>query len=88
MYKTCCLTEGHASTRRTGCENGLQRETMARINPDPYAGGQMFALANQATGLVDTDEEARSMVRSLEEAEEGHDELVMCGTGARRTPDL
>ena len=40
---------------------------MARINPDPYAGGQMFALANQATGLVDTDEEARSMVRSLEE---------------------
>jgi diadenosine tetraphosphate (Ap4A) HIT family hydrolase len=40
---------------------------MARINPDPYAGGHYFALANRVTALLDTEDEATATVRELEE---------------------
>lgn len=39
---------------------------MARINPDPYAGGHAFVLLNRVTGLVDTEEEAMVIVQALE----------------------
>ena len=42
-------------------------EIMARINPDPYAGGHWFALVNRVTSLLDTEEEAMATVRALEE---------------------
>jgi diadenosine tetraphosphate (Ap4A) HIT family hydrolase len=40
---------------------------MARINPDPYLGGHLFALVNHVTCLTDSEDEARTMVRALEE---------------------
>ena len=39
---------------------------MARINPDPYAGGHLFALVNRVTGLLDSEEEAKATVQALE----------------------
>ena len=42
-------------------------ETMARINPDPYAGGHLFALVNRVTGLIDSEDEVTATVRALEE---------------------
>jgi diadenosine tetraphosphate (Ap4A) HIT family hydrolase len=62
---------------------------MARINPDPYAGGQMFALVNQVTGLVDSDEKAMAMVRSLEEGGVAPDDIdVFVGEEGVRRLDL
>ena len=40
---------------------------MARINPDPYAGGHLFALVNRVTGLLNSEEEVTATVRALEE---------------------
>ena len=40
---------------------------MSRINPDPYAGGRLFALVNRVTGLLDSEEEVQATVRALEE---------------------
>jgi diadenosine tetraphosphate (Ap4A) HIT family hydrolase len=39
---------------------------MARINPDPYAGGHLFALVNRVTGLLDSQDEVAATVRALE----------------------
>jgi len=39
---------------------------MARINPDPYAGGHLFVLAHRVTGLLDTEDEVMATVRALE----------------------
>lgn len=62
---------------------------MARINPDPYAGGQVFALVNQVTGLVDTEEEAMAVVRSLEEGGVATDDIdVFVGQQGARCLDL
>lgn len=59
---------------------------MARINPDPYAGGHVFALVNRVTGLVDTKEEAMAAVRALEEGGVATDDIdvFMGDEGARR----
>jgi Gamma-glutamyl cyclotransferase, AIG2-like len=40
---------------------------MSRINPDPYAGGHLFALVNRVTGLLDSEDKAMATVRALEE---------------------
>jgi len=40
---------------------------LSRINPDPYAGGRLFALVNRVTGLLDSEEEVQATVRALEE---------------------
>jgi diadenosine tetraphosphate (Ap4A) HIT family hydrolase len=41
-------------------------DTMARINPDPYAGGHLFALVNRVTGLFDSEEDVSATVKALE----------------------
>jgi diadenosine tetraphosphate (Ap4A) HIT family hydrolase len=61
---------------------------MARINPDS-SGGQVFALINQVTGLVDSEEEAMAMVRSLEEGGVATDDIdVFVGEQGARCLDL
>jgi len=40
---------------------------MARINPDPYAGGHLFPLADRVTGLIDSEDDVKETVRRLEE---------------------
>jgi diadenosine tetraphosphate (Ap4A) HIT family hydrolase len=61
---------------------------MARINPDS-SGGQVFALINQVTGLVDSEEEAMAMVRSLEEGGVATDDIdVFVGEQGARSLDL
>jgi diadenosine tetraphosphate (Ap4A) HIT family hydrolase len=63
-----------------------QRETMARINPDPYARGHVFGLVNRVTGLVDSEDEAMATVRALEEGGVATDdiEIFVGEQGARR----
>jgi diadenosine tetraphosphate (Ap4A) HIT family hydrolase len=62
---------------------------MARINPDPYAGVQVFALVNRVTGLVDTEQDAMSMVRALEEGGVSSDDIdVFVGEQGARCLDL
>jgi len=39
---------------------------MCRINPDPYAGGHLFALVNRVTGLLDGDDKVKALVQALE----------------------
>lgn len=61
---------------------------MARINPD-LSGGQVFALINQVTGLVDTEAEAMAMVRSLEDGGVATDDIdVFIGQQGARCLDL
>ena len=62
---------------------------MARMNPDPYAGGNVFALVNRVTGLVDTEEEAMATVRALEEGGVATDDIdVFVGEQGARNLDL
>ena len=62
---------------------------MARINPDPYAGGHVFALVNRVTGLVDSEEEAMATVRALEEGGVATDDIdVFVGEQGARNLDL
>jgi diadenosine tetraphosphate (Ap4A) HIT family hydrolase len=62
---------------------------MARINPDPYAGAQVFALVNRVTGLVDSEAEAMAMVRALEEGGVATDDIdVFVGEQGARCLDL
>jgi diadenosine tetraphosphate (Ap4A) HIT family hydrolase len=62
---------------------------MARINPDPYAGVQAFALVNRVTGLVDSEEEAMATVRALEEGGVAQDDIdVFVGEEGARRLDL
>jgi diadenosine tetraphosphate (Ap4A) HIT family hydrolase len=41
-------------------------DTMARINPDPYVGGHLFALVNRVTGLFDNEDSVSETVKALE----------------------
>ncbi|MGE0394316.1 MAG: HIT family protein [Vicinamibacterales bacterium] len=62
---------------------------MARVNPDPYVGGHVFALVNRVTGLVDSEEEAMATVRALEEAGVATDDIdVFVGEQGARRLDL
>lgn len=62
---------------------------MARINPDPYAGGHVFALVNRVTGLVDTEEDAMATVRALEEGGVASEDIdVFVGEQGARCLDL
>lgn len=62
---------------------------MARFNPDPYAGGHVFALINRVTGLVDSEEEAIKTVRALEEGGVATDDIdVFVGEHGARNLNL
>lgn len=62
---------------------------MARINPDPYAGGHVFALVNHVTGLVDSEEAAMTIVQALEEGGVASDDIdVFVGEQGARCLDL
>jgi diadenosine tetraphosphate (Ap4A) HIT family hydrolase len=62
---------------------------MARINPDPYAGGHVFALVNRVTGLVDSQEEAMATVRALEADGVATDDIdIFTGEKGARCLDL
>ena len=62
---------------------------MARINPDPYAGGHLFALVNRVTGLLDSEDEVKATVRALEEDGVATDDIdVFVGEQGARCLDL
>lgn len=62
---------------------------MARVNPDPYVGGHLFALARRVTALVDTEDEAAVAVRALEEGGVATDDIeVFTGEQGARRLDL
>jgi diadenosine tetraphosphate (Ap4A) HIT family hydrolase len=62
---------------------------MARINPDPYAGGHLFALVNRVTGLLDSEDEVKAVVRALEEDGVATDDIdVFVGEQGARCLDL
>jgi diadenosine tetraphosphate (Ap4A) HIT family hydrolase len=62
---------------------------MARINPDPYAGGRAFVLVNRVTGLVESEDHAMAMVRALEENGIATDDIdVFVGEQGARRLDL
>jgi diadenosine tetraphosphate (Ap4A) HIT family hydrolase len=62
---------------------------MARINPDPYAGGHLFALVNRVTSLVDNEDEAMATVQALEaEGVATEDIDVFVGEQGARRLDL
>jgi diadenosine tetraphosphate (Ap4A) HIT family hydrolase len=62
---------------------------VARINPDPYAGGRLFALVHRVTGLLDSEEEAMEAVRALEAAGVVPDDIdVFVGEKGARSLDL
>lgn len=62
---------------------------MARINPDPYTGGHLFALVNRVTGLLDSEDEAMATVRTLEEAGVTTDDIdVFVGEKGAKCLDL
>jgi len=62
---------------------------MARINPDPYTGGHLFALVNRVTGLLDNEGEAMATVRTLEEDGVATDDIdLFVGEQGARCLDL
>ena len=62
---------------------------MARINPDPYAGGRLFALVNRVTGLLDSEAEVSATVRALEEDGVATDDIdIFTGEQGARNLDL
>ena len=62
---------------------------MARINPDPYAGGHLFALVNRVTSLLDSEVEAMATVRALEEDGVATDDIdIFVGEQGARRLDL
>lgn len=62
---------------------------MARINPDPYVGGQLFALARRVTALFDSEAEVTATVRALEEAGIAPDDIeIFVGEQGARCLDL
>jgi diadenosine tetraphosphate (Ap4A) HIT family hydrolase len=62
---------------------------MARINPDPYAGGHLFALVNRVTGLLDSQDDATATVRALEDDGIASDDIdVYVGEQGARCLDL
>jgi diadenosine tetraphosphate (Ap4A) HIT family hydrolase len=62
---------------------------MARINPDPYAGGHLFALVNRVTSLLESEHEVMATVRALEEHGVATDDIdVFVGEEGARRLDL
>ena len=62
---------------------------MARINPDPYAGGHLFALVHRVTGLFDSADEATATVRALEESGVATEDIdIFVGEQGARCLDL
>ena len=62
---------------------------MARVNPDPYAGGRLFALVHRVTGLLDNEEEVRATVQALEADGVAPDDIdVFTGEQGARCLDL
>ena len=62
---------------------------MARINPNPYAGGRLFALVNRVTSLLDGEDEVKATVRALEEDGVATDDIdVFAGEQGARCLDL
>jgi diadenosine tetraphosphate (Ap4A) HIT family hydrolase len=62
---------------------------MARINPNPYAGGHVFALVNRVTGLLDSEDEVMATVRALEEDGVAPDDIdIFEGEQGARCLDL
>ena len=62
---------------------------MAFLNPDPYAGGHLFALVNRVTGLLDSEDEVTATVRALEENGVAPDDIdVFVGEEGARALDL
>lgn len=62
---------------------------MARVNCDPHSGRRVFALVNQVTGLVDTEDQAMAMVQSLEKGGVATDDIdVFVGEEGARCLDL
>ena len=62
---------------------------MARMNPDPYAGGHLFALVNRVTGLLETEDEAMATVQALEKEGISTDDIdLFCGEKGARSLDL
>jgi diadenosine tetraphosphate (Ap4A) HIT family hydrolase len=62
---------------------------MARINPDPYAGGHLFALVNRVTGLIDSESDAMATVQALENDGVPTDDIdVFVGEKGARALDL
>jgi hypothetical protein len=62
---------------------------MARINPDPYAGGHLFALVNRVTCLLDSEDEVIATVRALEEDGVATDDIdIFTGEQGARCVDL
>jgi diadenosine tetraphosphate (Ap4A) HIT family hydrolase len=69
---------------------GLSKgEAMARINPDPYAGGHLFPLLNRVTALLDSEAEVMAAVPALEEAGVATDDIdLFTGEQGARCLDL
>jgi diadenosine tetraphosphate (Ap4A) HIT family hydrolase len=62
---------------------------MARINPDPYAGGHLFALVNRVTGLIDSEDDVTATVRALEQDGVATDDIdIFVGEQGARCLDL
>jgi diadenosine tetraphosphate (Ap4A) HIT family hydrolase len=62
---------------------------MARINPDPYVGGHLFALVNRVTGLLDSEADVTATVRALEADGVPSDDIdVFVGEQGARALDL
>ena len=62
---------------------------MARINPDPYADGRLFALVNRVTGLLDSEGEVTATVRALEDDGVATDDIdIFTGEQGARRLDL
>ena len=62
---------------------------MPRFNPDPYAGGHLFALVDRVTCLLDSEDEAMATVRALEEEGVATDDIdILVGEQGARLLDL
>ena len=62
---------------------------MARVNPDPYAGGHLFGMVNRVTGLLDSDDKVKALVRALEENGFATDDIdIFIGEQGARCLDL
>ncbi len=62
---------------------------MARINPDPYAGGHLFALVNHVTGLIDSEDDVKATVEALEKDGVASDDIdLFVGEQGARCLDL
>jgi diadenosine tetraphosphate (Ap4A) HIT family hydrolase len=62
---------------------------MARINPNPYGNGHLFALVNRVTGLLDNEDDVTATVRALEKDGVPPDDIdIFVGEEGARSLDL